>query len=192
MRAKSWNLMLSILPRFFLNYPVLQLCVGVFLLKLRIQISNSHIYIRTVVANIGYLPFNRHWLRYLILTIMWGRFSFIYTIDRGKLKLRKAQQLVQRQIIIMCGNPYSKLGMNDLKVHLINQFAAMPIPSTLHAHPPLLLSLHLPIWKWQVWKLMGPLSLRNWELREKWKLGHKFNVKQRSDLRGLISWIAAI
>ena len=47
-------------------------------------------------------------------------------MDRGKLKLRKAQQLVQRQIIIMCGNPYSKLGMNDLKVHLINQFAATP------------------------------------------------------------------
>ena len=57
---------------------------------------------------------------------MRGRFSFIYTMDRGKLKLRKAQQLVQRQIIIMCGNPYSKLGMNDLKVHLINQFAATP------------------------------------------------------------------
>ena len=26
----------------------------------------------------------------------------------------------------MCGNPYSKLGMNDLKVHLINRFAATP------------------------------------------------------------------
>lgn len=82
--------------------------------------------------------------------------------------------------------------MTDPKTHWINHFAIMLLQAHLNAHLPLPFSLHLPIWKCQLWKVLRPLHLTKWDSKEKWKLGHKFNIKQRSDLRGLIYWIAAV
>jgi hypothetical protein len=52
--------------------------------------------------------------------------------------------------------------------------------------------LCLQIWEWPIRKCLRPLHWRKWDPRKKWKLGQKFNVKQRSDLTDLIYWIAEV